>query len=301
LIAAAAVALAGGGVITAAMATEQMPMGIDCSGYPQSRVWAEAQAWWTRAAGADPATSKDFGHVHVGACIPERETVSDNTTMKVRIILHNNPGTLKDMSVVYKGADTEVTVAKVAPPQRTCAGTCEMYLTVPIIPSKFEASGLQEVRFRVYVDEPDGNRMHSSLNWQLYVQNGKARQDVSRMPYLRGKGWYTGFGYCEPDVLSVPLPDRPVSGVWQPTVKQADHGSSDVDPSHHRVALDADAHAGIAGTPLSDGAGTLSATSLAIDTRLLMDGAHRLVQRVDCQKGDQVNSGVLIVQFYVDN
>ena len=35
------------------------------------RVFAESQSWWKPAPGA-PDTATDFGHVHLGACIPER-------------------------------------------------------------------------------------------------------------------------------------------------------------------------------------------------------------------------------------
>jgi hypothetical protein len=275
---------------------------IDCSDFPEPRVWTEAQSWWSRADGADPAATTDFGHLHVGACIPERDTLSANTTIPVRVVMHNNPGKLLDLSLVFKGTDYETTVAKLVPAWRTCAETtCEQWLTAPVDIAKFGHSGLQEIRVRGFVDEPDGKRMHASLNWQTYIANGKSKSDVTRKPYLRGKGWYTDFGYCEPDVLSVPLPDGPVSGVWEPKVKQVDHGSGDVDPSHHRVALDADAHAGIPGTVLLDGPGPLPETTLSIDTTQLADGPHRLVQRVDCEKDGQGNSGVLVAQFHVDN
>jgi hypothetical protein len=98
--------------------------------------------------------------------------------------------------VVLKGTDYEITVAKIAPSRRRCSvpGTCEQWIKVPLDPVKFRHSGLQEVRLRAYVDEPDGQRMHTSRTWQLYVRNGKSRDVVTRYPYLRGKGWDTGFG-----------------------------------------------------------------------------------------------------------
>ena len=143
--------------------------------------------------------------------------------------------------------------------------------------------------------------MHASLNFQAYVQNGRTRSDVTREPYLRSKGWYTGFGYCEADVLGVPLPDGPVSGTVQFRVQQVDHGPDDVDPTHHRVALDANAHAGIPGTVLSDGPGALPATTLSVDTTKLTNGTHRLVQKVECAKGNQVASGAGVFLFDVQN
>jgi len=270
----------------------------DC---PGRTAFAESQAWWK----PNPGTTggKDFGHVHVGACIPDRDTLTADTTIPVTVILHENPGELQDISLVFKTATSETTVAEVPPGLRTCpvTDTCSTTVDMPIDISKFDRSGLQEIRFRVYVNEPDGNVMHSSLTFQTRISNGRPASDVSRLPYLRSKGWYTDFGYCEADVLSVPIPDRPVSGVWNVTVQQADHGPDDVDPTHHSVRLDANAHLGVAGTILSDGPGPLSARTFAIDTTQLANGTHRLVQRVDCARDNQVNSGVSVLQFTVQN
>jgi hypothetical protein len=271
----------------------------DC---PGRTAFAESQAWWKPKPGT--TGGKNFGHVHVGACIPERDTLSADTTIPVTVILHENPGTLQDISLVFKTDESETTVAKVAPGFRTCRATetCSTTVNMPIDISKFDRSGLQEIRFRVYVEEPDGNIMHSSLTFQTTIRNGKTASDVSRMPYLRSKGWYTDYGYCEADVLSVPIPDEPISGVWNVTLQQADHGEEgDVAPSHHSVRLDANAHHGIAGTVLTDGPGPLAERTFAIDTRELSNGTHRLVQRVDCARDNQVNSGVSVLRFTVRN
>lgn len=252
-----------------------------------------------------PGTSggNNFGHVHVGACIPERDTITAPTTFPVRVILHHNPGYLQDVSLVYKTTNSEVTVAKLVPSIRRCPvdQTCEAIVNAPIDPAKFDRQGLQEIRLRVFVDEPDGKRMHTSLNFQSYIVNGKTVSDVTRLPYLRSKGWYTGFGYCEPDFLSAPVPDSPVSGQWSLKVQQVDHGTTDVNPSFHSVKLDSNSHLGIPGTVLTEGPGPLPATTLTIDTTTLADGPHRLVQRVDCASGNQVNSGVQVITFDVAN
>lgn len=269
---------------------------------PDSRVYAEAQSWWRKAPGAPPSAT-DFGHLHVGACIPERDTVRSDTTVPITVTMHHTPGRLLDISVVYKGRDSEETVAKVKPSRRTCpvTTTCTIMTQAPIWTDKFEASGLQEVRFRAFVDEPDGKQMHASLNWQVNVQNGEEPEPVIRYPYLRGKGWYTDFGYCEPDILTTPLPDRPVRGILRLRVSQVDHGPDDVDPTHHLVALDSNAHTGLAGTVLRQGEGSLPPTTIAINTKRLKNGSHRLVQRVDCQEDGQINSGILVLRFQVAN
>lgn len=263
------------------------------------RVFAESQAWWKPAPGTSGGV--DFGHVHVGACIPERDVLTASTSIDLQLILHDNPGTLKDISVVFKTPASETTVYKAIPSQRTCVGTCVITATAPIDISKFDRSGLEEIRFRVYVTEPDGNQMHTSLNFQTYVANGKTRADMTRQPYLRSKGWYTGAGYCEADILSVPLPDGPVSGTLTLRTQQVDHGSTDVDPTWHTVALDSNAHMGLPGTMLASGPGAMPATTLTIDTTQLANGVHRLVQRTDCAQGVQQNSGVSVFLFDVQN
>ena len=270
-------------------------------GCPSPWIFAESQAWWFPAPGT--VGGKDYGHVHVGDCIPERHTLTASTTLPVTVVLHNNPGVLQDVGVVFKTASSETTVATVAPVQRTCPGmaTCAIPLSAPLDISKVPHSGLEEIRLRVFVTEPDGKILHASLNFQTDVENGKSRSDVTREPYLRSKGWYTGFGYCEADVLGVPVPDGPLSGTVHFVIQQVDHGPGDVDPSYHRVALDADAHAGIPGTVMAEGFGPMSATLLTVDTTRLSNGTHRLVQRVECAKGNQVVAGVSVLRFDVRN
>jgi hypothetical protein len=193
------------------------PDRVGCAGYPEPRIWVDAQSWWTRTPGKNGTA---FGHAHAGACIPERETLRADSSIDVRLILHDNPGLFHSMSLVFKGTDYEVTVHKAYSPNFTCAvGTCTRWVSIPIKVGAFRHSGLQEIRLRMFVDEPDGNRMIVSLNWQSYIENGESPADVSRQPYLRGKGWYTGHEYCEGDITTVPLPDGPLSGKWTPTVR----------------------------------------------------------------------------------
>ena len=81
-------------------------------------MFAESQAWWAPTPGT--TGGNDFGHVHIGACIPERDTVTGPTVVPVRVILHHNPGRLRDISMVFKTTNSEVTVAKLVPGIRTC-------------------------------------------------------------------------------------------------------------------------------------------------------------------------------------
>src|SRR2546426_10319241 len=93
------------------------PNSLTCEGYPQARVFVDAQSWWRTTPGM---SGTDFGHVHVGGCIPERETLSENTQLDVRGMLHDNPGQLDIFELVYHGADYETDVEFPQTPPFTC-------------------------------------------------------------------------------------------------------------------------------------------------------------------------------------
>ena len=265
-----------------------------CTDYPQARQFVDAQAWWTRTPGA---SGTDYGHAHLGACIPERENISVPQTLDVRVILHNNPGKLQYVSLVSKTKRQEITQAKdYSLAGLTCpVGTCEGWMRFPLDPGWFDRSGLQEVRLRAFVKEPDGNQMVVSINWQAYFWNNRPRDDVTRQPYLRGKGWYTGAGYCDADLVSVPLPDDPLSGLWSPYLRLVWHAElGDLQVTHHTVRLDPDFHNGIPGTILNDGPGPWEGSQPVPAAA----GTHTLFERSDCDDPrGSTNSGVLVVPF----
>jgi len=284
--------------------TGAAPNPLTCEGYPQARVFVDSQSWWRATPGM---SGTDFGHVHAGACIPERETLSANTQLDVRIMLHDNPGQLEMFEVVYHGADYETDVEFPQTPPFTCPnpGTCERWLQVPIDLSLFNHSGLQELRFRAFVDTPNSNVMIASLDWQVYIENGATRMNQTRLAFPRGKGWYSGSGYCEAGYMSAPLPKVPLSGVWSPRLRMVNHGALDDLPvTGYSVRLDPDFHAEPMneGTVLRDGPGEFPEQDVPIDTTLLPDGPHRLFLRADCDDPrGSTNSGVLVVSFTTAN
>jgi hypothetical protein len=301
LLAAAFIALAPGSA--QAFPGEQACIGAPAdqpvATYAETRHFVDAQAWWTTTPGQ---SGSDFGHAHVGACIPERETLSGDTfPLDIKLQLHDNPANpastvYPGLTIVLKGTDYEIPHKKFAFLGWSCpVGTCTRWVHYDVPLSAFEHSGLQEVRFRFFVDEPDGDRMTASMNWQATIENGQSRKDVTRQPYLRGKGWYTGAGYCESSLRSVPLPDAPVAS-YQPTVSQVWHGASnDLPVTGHVNRLDANFHAGVAGVSLADGRGPFSPAPLSIDAGA---GPHRLLGRADCDDPrGSTNSGVLVVPF----
>jgi hypothetical protein len=306
--------------------------------YPEKRHCVENQAWWLPA--ADQVNDKDsnHGHAHMGACIPERETLTGSTVkISVRLMLHDNPGTWNYVSLVFKGASYETTVQKcyavAGAADGTCPGptstgkgnwkcdldpvtpgaqgTCEKWLTFQAPLSAFNNSGLQEIRLRGFVPEPkrvDGTtpEMRTNLNFQTYVQNGKSVSNVTREPFLRGKGWYTHSLYCESQWVSVPLPNTPVSGNWQVTLDQDTHSSDASLPvTHHFVTWDPNFHAEppAVGNVVEDLDGVMPNKTFVFDTTTMSNGLHRLYQKADCRDNQlgSVNSGVLVVPVEISN
>lgn len=273
--------------------TVPLPPTLDCSGYPEPRTFTEAQSWWTQTPGQ---SGTDFGHLHVGACMPYKQQVAGVIALDVRLILHNNPGQFAYLNPVLKTDSQELSLPKTYL-DWTCAGTCERWVTLSVDTRLSDSDGVQEIRIRTFVDEPDGNRMHASVNTLVNVQNGDPENPIDRRAYQRFKGWYTGSGYCEPDILT-DLPMAPVTS-WSPTVQAVHHGASDDLPvSRYVVALDANAHEGIPGTILAQGDGELAPTTLNISG--LAPGQHRLSIRAECDDPrGSTNSGVGVVIFTV--
>ncbi|MBT2565278.1 hypothetical protein J7I84_01990 [Arthrobacter sp. ISL-85] len=300
----------------------------DSTVYAESRQFVDTQSWWMPGTGQADTPITNTGHVHLGACIPERETISSgNLTVNVRVVLHDNPGQANYVSMVFITSDAETAVQKcylraaaanfTCPgPSSTgkgdfvCTGTCERWLTFSRPISAFKHSGLQEVHFRAFVPEPGGNEMRASFNWQAHIQNGKSQSDASRYPFLRGKGWYTHAAYCEASVRSVPLPDGPVSGIWTPAVGLTTHPDASLPATHSFISIDADFHAvpPNPGRVLWDAAGPygsapFGSAPISIDTRTLANGVHKLHLRTSCRdnKLGSTNSGVTVVPFIVAN
>ncbi|WP_285249745.1 hypothetical protein [Pseudarthrobacter sp. fls2-241-R2A-168] len=300
----------------------------DGTAYAETRQFVDTQAWWMPDVDQPNNSTTNAGHVHLGACIPERETISSgNVTVNVRVILHDNPGKANYVSMVFKTPDSETTVQKcylrataknfTCPgPSSTgkgdfvCTGTCERWLTFSWPISSFNHSGLEEVRLRGYVPQPGGKEMLANFNWQANIQNGKSLSNVSRDPFLRGKGWYTHALYCEASLRSLPLPDGPVSGIWTPSVGLTTHPDASLPATHSFISIDPDFHAvpPNRGTVLWDAAGPygpepFGAAPISIDTRTLANGLHKLHLRTSCRDDTlgSTNSGVTVIPFTVAN
>lgn len=270
---------------------------LTCAGYAEHRQFVDAQSWWLRTPGR---SGTSFGHVHLGGCIPEREVQRGTIGLDVRLVLHDNPGKVAEAVLVTKTNSSEVTrIHDRSLRGLTCPrGTCErwMHWNVPL--SWFDRSGLQEIRYRAYVDVPDGNRMIVSLNFQTTIVNGRSRSTFSRMPYLRAKGWYTRSGYCEAS-LREPLPDAAVPWSHRFPVAVVDHGSGDLNPTHAIALRDADFHAGIPGVRYAESNGPLGVRAVPFAAFAPL-GRHKALVRADCRDPrGSTNSGVLVFPYTV--
>lgn len=277
---------------------------LNCTGYPEARVFREGQAWWIPTPGKTGGTN--FGHMHVGACVPAEQKVSGIMGLDVRIILHDNAGVFDYWNPVLKSDSQELSLAHVTDLHgMTCpTGTCVRWSHADVDTRQITVDGRQELRIRAYTKTNGSNIMHSSVNAHIILNNGKTVNNIDYKPWARGKGWYTGAGYCEATMVSVP-PVGLVSGIWSPRVKIVWHGSSsDLQVAHHSIRIDPDFHAvpPVPGTIIVDGAGALSERNISIDTTKLTNGVHKLHMRADCDHSSgSTNSGVLLITFKVQN
>ncbi|MDQ3691494.1 MAG: hypothetical protein M3406_15975 [Chloroflexota bacterium] len=253
--------------------------------------FVESQAWWDQTPGK---TGTDFGHLHVAAWIPYKQVVSGTLTLKLRFILHDNPGTFAYFNPVLKTDSQEISLPHDTSLEGwTCGGTCSRTVTTSIDTTQSDYDGIQEIRIRAFVDEPDGNRMHASVNALVNLQNGEPENPIDRKAYQRFKGWYTGSGYCEAGILS----DLPVGSSVK--VQVLHHGAAeDLPVTRYKVTVDANVHAGIPGTVIAQGTGELQPTVL--DLSQFAAGAHTLAIRAECDDpSGSTNVGVGVTTFTV--
>lgn len=283
---------AGAGIAHADTACTGAPADAPTVSYPEQRQFVDAQSWWQGPADSEPR------HLHIGACVPEREQLTGTIHLDYKIQLHDNPDArVTYVAVVWESSGGDHTYHSVNPGWTCETAQCAFWIAFDIPVSAWDRSGLGAIRLRATAQQPNGKEMRASLNVQDIIDNDKPRSDMTRMPYLRGKGWYTGLNYCEAAVRTdiTPLPDGPVLGGFTPWIRQLDHGSADADPTHHDVRLDPDIHNGIPGLFLLDGPGPFDGPVVVAAA----PGLHRVFAKTDCATEAGVNSGVLVIPVAV--
>lgn len=269
--------------------------GKNCTGYPTKRVFLESQAWWYRTPGQ---TGTDHGHIHIGTCFPHAQKIHGVVRFDVRVIMHNNPGTLTHVNIGIDGEWGGVRSVALTPKWNCAQATCTRWFRTFVDTRKAQRDGRQEFRFRAQVKEPDGKEMIASTGWLAYLQNGKPIQHYRSGWSAEARGWYTNTGYANAKIESMPI--AAVHGIWSPKVRMT-AGSGGIPVTSYRAVLDPDFHAGKPGTTLRSGAGSFHG-ALRIDTRKLRNGKHKLVLIADANASTgSTNRGILVVPFTVQN
>ncbi len=254
------------------------PDPVTCRGYGQKRVFLEGQGWWTPAR---VPVGRRSEHVHVATCFPWRQTLSGVVRFDVLVKLHGmRPGARLRRTRIHTYNETGTTLFTIDWRNYVCrAVDCALWRTVYVNTRRSPYDGRQEFRFLTKVVRPNGKEIRVSTRWQAYLRNGKrVRHYRPSDNYMGAAGWYTRRGY-QTAVLSSGIPRGPVSGVWRPSVK-LERGSDGGRSSRHLVSVDANVHAGLLGRIVRRGVGEYDGR-VAIDTRNLANGAHRLFLRVD--------------------
>jgi len=270
---------------------------LTCTGYAEKRQFVEAQSWWT-----EPGLQTR--HAHVGACIPERETVADPVRLDVRMVLHDPlmATEFSTLRVTVKGSGYEKNWIDHDFEEPCMVMTCTKWHTVHVPLSFFDKSGMQEMRLRFTNEEGrtpsrSAATMKPSMGWKVFVNNGKTKSDYTRLPYVRGKGWYTENGYCVAEHTDAAgIPDAPVSGAYTRSIQMINDDSTDSQPvTGHRVSVNPDFHMGNPGTVLLDGSGQRPNGPFTIDTTKFSDGQHRVALEVRCAAldGNNVRNSLL--------
>lgn len=293
----------------------------------------DAQSWWTNpngTVGTRGTVGDDFGHIHAGLCWKLKPTWSGTVTLRIRTILHDNPGTFHRIRIqLYQGdtSTTNVTAGSLTF-SRTLAGcpagqssdsgaTCTWWDSIPVDTTKARWNGWAQVRLSAIVAVRDGTtgvaeEMRNSTGLAVYLNNpGKTTYSSTDggYAYVTGqqdtyecRGWYDRIEY---DNASIELTDLNLrSGVWSPRVRlYKGAGGAGFAVTQHTIALDTDFHKGNPGTLIRQAAGPYAAAPVAIDTVPLANGWHKLALKTDTFEATtgSTNSGVCNIFFEVRN
>ncbi len=268
---------------------------LACTGYPEKRVFLESQSWWYRQPGQ---TGTNHGHIHVGTCFPHAQKVAGPVRFDVRVMMHNNPGTMTHLNIGVAGEWGSIRSVAISPNWKCAATTCTRWFAVNVDTRKVPRDGRQEFRFRAQVKEPDSKEMIASTGWLAWTNNGKPIEHYRSSWSAEARGWYTGTGYANAKIENQPM--NAVRGWWNPTVRMSP-GSGGIPVTSYRVVLDPDFHAGKQGITLRAGSGSFKGT-IGIDTRKLRNGKHKLVLIADAKASvGSTNRGIMVVPFTVSN
>jgi hypothetical protein len=266
---------------------------VTCMGYPEPRVYLETQSWW------EPVPDLGGqGHIHHGLCWPLGQTVSGVVRLDFRALFHDNIGKITkfnvqddqsrdynfDVNIPVDSTKKDVLVEKT------------LY-----IDSGLQEDGLRQWRLYVYFEHLNGDNQRTKLNYLVRVENGKP--DTTRPVYdnFGGARWYkeidgTDWGYQIAEIKPNQFPFECPSGIWSVDVKLGQSGTT-----KYYSTIDPNFHAGNVGTMVKQGVGGSFSGKLAVDTRTLKNGDHKLVLQTARRVGNEENGSLFVVPFKVCN
>lgn len=290
----------------AVLPAEPAPDPETCAGYPEPRVFIEAQDWW------DPIPELGgLGHIHAGACWPLGQTLTGMVHVDLRVVFHNNHGTLLRVSVEDAGPDTLLgrVILNYTPPSGE-----DSTLWVPLdFDSRGMLDGQRVLRIHTVLEHANGNLEDARPVIPVIVDNGRPDKNLSSYKWINPSAWYkqieptpdVDWGYLGPQMSLATFPTAPVSGVWSPFLKAVLNSKKGGAPaiSRSEVFIDPDFHTGSEGIVVSRMSGAQNGI-VPIDTVALglTNGPHRLVFVVtqDGLAGER-HSAVGSYPFTVDN
>jgi hypothetical protein len=272
---------------------------VTCEGYPEPRVFLETQDWW------NPIPELNtLGHVHLGMCFPVGQTVSGIVDFDLRVLMHDNKGTLARVKQQDDSSKEHLLLfPNITPPD---GGLQEFWFEGDIDTTDMP-DGVRTFRWYADIDHTNGNTQTARMQLPLNVQNGGGGGGGESVGEWRFMNWYRvasperDWGYVGPVIDEIPL--SPVSGTWEVGINCAVNGDGNspkisrslahIDPAFHAVPPDT-------GTTVLDVDGAQNGP-VAIDTTGLTNGAHRLTVRCQQVDGDELHEGVAVIPFVVEN
>jgi hypothetical protein len=301
---------------------------VNCTGYPEPRIYLENQSWWEPQA-RDPAdpdhpgTGKQ-GHIHVGTCFPLYQRLSGDTLrLDIKLQLHNMTGVAMHLRIdAYGDYHHEVPRATwTGDPNQGwhCETTdCEKWVSVDFPLSRVQYRGDHEFMVFLIVWKSDASVKQNNISrWHAYIDLprpepasdsivAKTRQEAwigtggdTWHPTVGG-GKYGRVGMMREDVPWNELTGRlkTISGIWRPRINfEKQKNFVYVDPHLHAVPP----HKGtVVWEQMTTNTGYVT-KRFAINTRTLKNGLHRLVFGTGNVTPGGINTGVGVIPFRVRN
>ncbi|MBI3443632.1 hypothetical protein HY008_03095 [Candidatus Woesebacteria bacterium] len=270
---------------------------LNCTGYPEKRVFVESQSWWSDTRQPFPGA-----HIHLGTCFPLHQKIRGVVHFDIRGILHNDPGLVTFLRIQIFSNGSQPVYQKTI--NWSCPATfeCIVWYPVDIDTATRPYDGRWEFRmtFNVPSTPPgpnQGNRQFNTTRWAAYLDNGKPYQDgQGDIDRVGAASWYTVSDYANvfmrhQDALRAAY--STISGIWTFQAK----GEKD----NLVVAVDAKAHGMDPGLVIFNGGGGGTWHTISFDTRAISNGIHRLFLRTDDKLSNGTNSGNFVIPFVVAN